>query len=36
MILAVLVPFILLFKCKSDLRLLRVIERLQSYDRPMA
>ena len=35
-ILAVLVPLILLFKCESDLRLFRVIEKLQSYDRPVA
>ena len=35
-ILVVIIPFMQLYKCESDLRLLRVVDRLQSYDRPVA
>jgi hypothetical protein len=35
-ILVVIIPFMQLYKCESDLSLLRVIDRLQSYDRPVA
>jgi hypothetical protein len=35
-VLVVIIPMMQLYKCESDLRLLRVIERLQSYDRPVA
>jgi hypothetical protein len=30
-----LLPLIQLYKCESDLTLLRVIDRLQTYDRPL-
>ena len=35
-ILVVIIPFFQAYKCESDLRLLRVVERLQTYDRPVA
>jgi hypothetical protein len=35
-ILVVIIPFFQLYKCESDLRLLRVVDRLQTYDRPVA
>jgi hypothetical protein len=35
-VLVVCVLWMQLFKCESDLRLLRVIDRLQSYERPVA
>ena len=34
--LVVIMPFVLLYKCESDLRLLRVIELLQNHDAPVA
>jgi len=35
-ILVVIIPMMQLSRCESDLRLLRVIDRLQTYDRPVA